>query len=280
MDSQELFDRFAVLNFGLEGAKGQSYASRVYSQDPADPGTSGFRIGFKVEKDASSTVNKAEIRIYNLTSTSRGLAENPKNIIELFAGYGKEPKLLFRGNPSRVISSVGGPDSVTTFEVGDGLKAFQDARVDVSFKKGTPVNDVFQTLTNAMGLAKGEQKEIPPKAFPGGLSLSGPVRDHMNYLTGKLDLEWSIQNGAVQILPKGKSTSQAAFLLSSETGLIGSPNKKDKGLEVVSLLQPEINPGRIVEIKSKFVNGQFRVEKVSHEGDTADTAWFTRIEIA
>jgi hypothetical protein len=279
VDSQELFDRFAVLNFGLEGAKGQSYASRIYSQDPADPGAPGFRIGFKVEKDSSATVNKAEIRIYNLTSNSRGLAENPKNVVELFAGYGKEPKLIFRGNPSRVISSVGGPDSVTTFEVGDGLKSFQNSRVDVSFKQGTPVADVFQTLTNAMGLARGEQKDIPQKAFPGGLSLSGPVRDHMNYLTGKLDLEWSIQNGAVQILPKGKSTSQAAFLLSSETGLIGSPNKKDKGLEVVSLLQPEINPGRIVEIKSKFVNGQFRVEKVSHEGDTADTAWFTRIEI-
>ena len=279
MDSQELFDRFAVLNFGLEGAKGQSYASRIYSQDPADTGVPGFRISFKVEKDVSSTVNKAEIRIYNLTSNTRGLAENPKNIIELFAGYGKEPKLLFRGNASRVISSIGGPDSVTTFEIGDGLKSFQNSRVDVSFKQGTPAKDIFQTLTNAMGLAKGEQKDIPQKSFPSGLSLSGPVRDHMNYLTDKLDLEWSIQNGAIQILPKGKSTSQAAFLLSSETGLIGSPNKKDKGLEVVSLLQPEINPGRIVEIQSKFVKGQFRVEKVSHEGDTADTAWFTRIEI-
>lgn len=280
MDSQELFDRFAVLNFGPEGAKGQSYASRIYSQDPADTGVPGFRISFKVEKDISSTVNKAEIRIYNLTSNTRGLAENPKNLIELFAGYGKEPKLLFRGNASRVISSVGGPDSVTTFEIGDGLKSFQNSRVDVSFKQGTPAKDIFQTLTNAMGLAKGEQKDIPQKSFPSGLSLSGPVRDHMNYLTDKLNLEWSIQNGAVQILPKGKSTSQAAFLLSSGTGLIGSPNKKDKGLEVVSLLQPEINPGRIVEIQSKFVKGQFRVEKVSHEGDTADTAWFTRIEIA
>lgn len=280
MDSQELFDRFAVLNFGMEGSKGQSYASRIYSQDPADTGSPGFRISFKIEKDASSTVNKAEIRIYNLTSNSRGLAENPKNLIELFAGYGKEPKLLFRGNPSRIISSIGGPETITAFEVGDGLKSFQDSRVDVSFKQGTPARDVFQTLTNAMGLARGEQKDIPQKAFPGGLSLSGPVREHMDYLTNKLDLEWSIQNGAVQILPKGKSTSQAAFLLSSETGLIGSPNKKDKGLECVSLLQPEINPGRTVEIKSKFVNGQFRVEKVSHEGDTSDTAWFTRIEIA
>ena len=280
MDSQELFERIAVLNFGLEGNKGLSYGSRIYSQDPNDAGSPGFRISFKIEKDASSTVNKAEIRIYNLTSASRGLAENPQNIIELFAGYGKEPKLLFRGNPSRVISSVGGPDSVTVFEVGDGLKSFQDSRVDVSFKQGTPVTDVFQTLTNAMGLDKGEQKDIPQKAFVSGLSLSGPVRDHMDYLTGKLDLEWSIQNGAVQIIPKGKSTSQTAFLLSPETGLIGSPNKKDKGLEVVSLLQPEINPGRVVEIQSKFVNGQYRVEKVSHEGDTDDTAWFTRIEIS
>ncbi len=280
MDSQELFGRIAVLNFGPVGLKGQSFASIVYSQDPQNTGSPGFRIGFKIEKDTSSTVNKAEIRIYNLSSNSRSLAENPKNVVELFAGYGKEPKLLFRGNPSRVISTIGGPDSVTTFDVGDGLKSFQNSRVDVSFKKGTPAKDIFQTLTNTMGLARGEQKGLPEKSFPSGLSLSGPVRDHMNYLTQKLDLEWSIQNGAVQILPKGKSTEQAAFLLSAETGLIGSPNKKDKGLEVVSLLQPDINPGRVVEIRSKFVNGQFRVEKVSHEGDTSDTAWFTRIEIA
>lgn len=279
MDSQELFDRIAVLNFGLEGVKGQSFASRIYSEDPQDTGSPGFRIGFKIEKDTSSTINKAEIRIYNLSSNSRSLAENPNNVVELFAGYGKEPKLLFRGNPARVISSIGGPDSITTFEVGDGLKSFQNSRVDVSFKQGTPSKDIFQTLTNAMGLARGEQKGIPEKSFPSGLSLSGPVRDHMNYLTGKLDLEWSVQNGAVQILPKGKATDQAAFFLSAETGLIGSPNKKDKGLEVVSLLQPDINPGRTVEVQSKFVNGQFRVEKVAHEGDTADMAWFTRIEI-
>ncbi len=280
MGNKELFDRFAVLNFGLVGSKGQSYASRIYTKDAADPGTPGFRIGFKVDKDASPIVNKAEIRIYNLNENSRGLAENTNNIIELFAGYGKEPKLIFRGNPSRVISTIGGVDSVTIFEVGDGLKAFQDSRVDVSFKQSTEVRDVFQTLAKKMGLAKGEQKGIPPKTLAGGLSLSGPVRDHMNYVANKYDLEWSIQDGAVQILPKGKSTSQDAFLLSPETGLIGSPNKKDKGLEAVSLLQPEINPGRIVEIQSKFVNGQFRVGKVSHEGDTADTAWFTRIEIA
>lgn len=279
MDSQELFDRMAVLNFGQEGVRGQSFASRIFTEDPQDAGSPGFRIGFKIEKDTSSTVNKAEIRIYNLSSNSRGLAENPNILVELFAGYGKEPKLLFRGNPSRVISTIGGPDSVTTFDVGDGLKSFQNSRVDLSFKQGTPAKDIFQTLTNSLGLARGEQKGIPEKSFPSGLSLSGPVRDHMNYLTGKLDLEWSVQNGAVQILPKGKSTDQAAFLLSAETGLIGSPNKKDKGLEVVSLLQPDINPGRTVEIQSKFVNGQFRVEKVSHEGDTSDTAWFTRIEI-
>lgn len=280
MVNQELFDRIAVLNFGLEGLLGQSFASRIYSGDPQDTGSPGFRIGFKIEKDSSSTINKAEIRIYNLSSNSRSLAENKNNVVELFAGYGKQSKLLFRGNPSRVISTVGGPDSVTTFEVGDGLKSFQNSRVDVSFKQGTPAKDIFQTLTNAMGLARGEQKGIPEKSFPSGLSLSGPVRDHMNYLSNKLDIEWSIQNGTIQILPKGKATDQAAFLLSAETGLIGSPNKKDKGLEVVSLLQPDINPGRTVEIQSKFVNGQFRVEKVSHEGDTSDTAWFTRIEIA
>ena len=60
MDSQELFDRMAVLNFGQEGVRGQSFASRIFTEDPQDAGSPGFRIGFKIEKDTSSTVNKAE----------------------------------------------------------------------------------------------------------------------------------------------------------------------------------------------------------------------------
>ena len=229
MDSQELFDRLAVLNFGLEGVAGLNFASRIYSEDPQDTGVPGFRIGFKIEKDTSSTINKAEIRIYNLSSNSRSLAENKDNIIELFAGYGKEPKLLFRGNPSRVISTIGGPDSVTTFEVGDGLKSFQNSRVDVSFKQGTPAKDIFQTLTNTMGLARGEQKGIPEKAFSGGLSLSGPVRDHMNYLTDKMDLEWSVQNGALQILPKGKSNGSGRISTFRRNRIDWKPEQKRQG---------------------------------------------------
>jgi hypothetical protein len=280
VDSQLLFDRIAILRVGPNGGDGKEFRSQITSQDPTKPVTEGFRIGFRIEKDTSSTVNKAEVRIYNLAEASRGYAEKTAKVVELLAGYGSTPKVIFRGDIGRCISTKEGSDVITKFEIGDGMVAYQQSRLDLSFKAGTTIKDIFDSLVGALGLTKGDQANIPNKTFLRGLSLSGPARDHLDYLTQKFGLEWSVQNGAVQIVQKNSTTSETAFLLSPNTGLIGSPNKKIIGVEVLSLLQPDLNPGRLIQIQSKLVNGNFRAEKVVHEGDTVDLPWYTRVEAA
>jgi hypothetical protein len=202
VDSQTLFDRIAVLRIGPNGGDGKEFRSQIASQDPTQPVTEGFRIGFRIEKDTSSTVNKAEVRIYNLSEASRGYAEKNAKVIELLAGYGSTPKLIFRGDVGRCISTKEGSDVITKFEVGDGMVSYQQSRLDLSFKAGTTVKDIFDSLISALGLTKGDQTSVPNKTFLRGLTLSGPARDHLDYLAQKFELEWSIQNGAVQIVKR------------------------------------------------------------------------------
>ena len=50
------------------------------------------------------------------------------------------------------------------------------------------------------------------------------------------------------------------------------------GYQVTSLLQPLIEPGGYVQIKSKSINGEFfRVEEVTHVGDTHGNDWHTNL---
>lgn len=50
------------------------------------------------------------------------------------------------------------------------------------------------------------------------------------------------------------------------------------GYKVKSLLQPTIEPGGYVQVKSKSINGEFfRVETLTHIGDTHAQDWHTEM---
>ena len=114
---------------------------------------------------------------------------------------------------------------------------------------------------------------------------------------GRQGLEWSIQEGQLQVLPPDEGSDEDVVVLSAATGLIGTINKtkvvnqslltkKDgklinAGISCTSLLNPDIRPGRRIKIESSFrpdLNGIYRVIKVKHTGDTHAQPWYSEIE--
>lgn len=56
------------------------------------------------------------------------------------------------------------------------------------------------------------------------------------------------------------------------------PNLQVFGYKVKSLLQPLIEPGSFVQLKTKSILGEFfRVEKLTHSGDTHGNEWHTEL---
>lgn len=269
--SEKLFGRSARITFGKNGEPG-----RVVTD---------LRFRFKVTKTSESTPNKAEISVYNMNKEARALAEEQDVVIALDCGYGLnsagKPKLenLFIGDVARALTARESVTFVTTFECGDGEKAHQSSIVDLSFGPGANTTDVFNILSDKLGLPKGEQTSISRKTFQNGYVAAGPVRRILDQLTADLDLEWSIQDGTLQIVSKGKTTGEEAVVLSAETGLVGAPKKKNNGIEVRCLLQPKIKPGRQVVLRSETIQGVYRVLKVIHTGDTDGQDWYSDMEL-
>lgn len=241
-------------------------------------GLAGFRIRFKCEKTIDSTPNKATVSIYNLNPDSRSAVEREGSILTLQAGYGDSVETVFEGNIAKGVTVKDGADYITEIEIGDGLSAFQNSTLDQSFKPGTQVRDVVRTLTQAFGVSQGEQRPIPTQVLNNGIVVSGPVRDSLTKILDRLGLKWSIQNNQLQILDDGGSTDEEVILLSPNSGMVGIPKKREQGIECVSLLRPSINPGRRFKLESKFVNGIYIAEKVTHEGDSHSGNFLSSIE--
>lgn len=278
----ELFNRKVQVSIGKRGGQG------TLIED--------LRIVFKIERTLDKAPNNAQIEIYNLSEKTRALFEMKNAAIRLTAGYEGTLKDIFVGDVASVVTKTSGADLITSVEAGDGEEAFQNRQADLSFAPGAKFGQVLDQLVGSFGLAKGEIQGVDTNdQYLNGLALSGKVSDHFDTVLGKQrGLNWSIQDGQVQILPKLKGSTRPAILLSPSTGLIGSPFKKtivsmdlakkkdgkdaESGVELKSLLNPEIIPGRLVKVEARFVNGSFKVEKLTHAGDTRGGTYYTDME--
>lgn len=236
-----------------------------------------LRIAFEIEKTSEENPNRAKISVYNLSETTRSMFEQPNIVAVLSAGYGNDTETIFIGDINRVNTIKEGPDRITTFEAGDGEKKVKETVVNKSFAPGTNFTQVLSEITTKLGMPVRTQG-VTPEIFSKGVSASGVASDLLTKFLKKQDLEWSVQNGVLVIKPADKPDVISALRLSSETGLVGSPEKREKGLNFKCLLSPKLVPGAPVIIDSAQIKGTFICRTVKHTGDSKQGDWLTEVE--
>ena len=210
----------------------------------------GLFMQFDVEKTSEKTPNRVRIQITNLNETSRSTLEQKNVIVRLEAGYQNQLDELFIGNISKGSSERGGHDWVTSIEAGDGEKAFGTAQVNTTLGPGANTKQVLETLAAALGKGIGSIKGVlDTDIFQNGITLTGDVSQRIDEITDKMGLEWSIQDDKLQVLPPDVPSEELGIILTPETGLIGSPVRREeakkggKFLEFNALLRAQIKPG-------------------------------------
>lgn len=241
---------------------------RIVSQVGVGKTLSGLRVIFDIDKTNEANPNRADVGVYNVNDNTKGILESKNAKVYLEVGYGDDLQTIFVGNVTKVVHENKSPDILTKIELGDGDNAFRNGRIEEGFPSGTSTSHLIDKLIEASGLGRGSVKGIPDINYANGIVLSGSVRHNLNEICKKNDLEWSIQDEAIQILPKKQFNLDSIVLLTPETGLVGSPSKTKKGIEFTSLLQAKLRPGGKVKIESRNYNGVFKVRRVNHKGDS------------
>jgi len=118
--------------------------------------------------------------------------------------------------------------------------------------------------------------------FLTGTVVSGSASRELTAICRSANLDWSIQDGKLQILDRSKALDAFAIKLDSQSGLVGSPSLcVKKGKTVVSgkcLIIPDMFPGRQISLDSKFVKGSFVLKKCTYSGDTFGSDWYCEFE--
>jgi hypothetical protein len=249
----------------------------------------GLHVAFTVEKSLGATPNTCTISISNLAADTRARLQKLPLNVTLAAGYEGEIRQLFVGDVVYTSTQRDGGTVVTKIQVGDGSRAYSSARFVRSYKGAVNAKQVIGDLAGAMGLSLPSSSANAQgllQSFASGVSISGPGAREVDRIVKAHGLDWSIQDGQMQILAPGDVRPGSAILVSQDTGMIGSPeygapsaDGKPPTLTVASLLLPEATPGGTIQVQSIGTNGVFRIEKAKHEGDTHGEPWTTTMEV-
>lgn len=216
--------------------------------------------------------NEAEIIIYNLSNTTISrLAKGKKITVE--AGFKGDTGVIFTGYIEKRITKYEDADRKTTLKCVDrvGTKTLKET----TFKKNTKASVILKTLLGKTGTPIAVFKIKRDYTYKDEQKVDGDLMENIKKYAEVCGISVYVYKGKIyaRTLKEGDALN---FTVSEDTGLIGSPTEyeeeitaekyKDtiKGYEIESLLQHRFTTGGIINLKSRDVNGKFRIRSGKH----------------
>lgn len=253
-----------------------------------------LRMSFEITKSVASYPNIARINIYNPNEdTLAAASQRFAKVTSLNAGYEGNVKFLFSGDIRNIFKTRAREDRIMTIFAGDGQRDWQNSTFNKTFTESVSIKAAVQeVLKSFKNLAVGVLDGVPEVSDKlRGQTFSGSSKDILDNLAREYGFQWSIQDGeVVAVADNAVIQPNEAILITSATGMLGSPTITEIGVDVTTQLDPEIAPNRLISIESVasevalsnvfFRNvkktdatGFYKVREVIFKGDTHEGEW-------
>lgn len=268
---------------------------------------SALHFAFTVSQSDINTPNRAEIRVYNVSDATAKRARDLEEggTVVLSAGYDGNFGTIFQGTIIQVLVGKESPtDSFIDIVAGDGDLGYCMAVVHKAMAAGATVRDRIGAALEALaeyGIKRGQiEQDLPEQPLPRGTVLHGMAREVLDDAVASSDATWWIQNGELHVVKGRAYLPGEAVVLTSKTGLVGLPVQSIDGISMRCLLNPLIQPGRVIQIDNRSIqqmkfmpdmqssvqfgfvprldaDGFYRAIVVNHLGDSHGQDWYTEI---
>lgn len=262
---------------------------------------SGMRVRFSVKKSDVQTPNSADIRVYNLAEETANRIRREFTRVTMQAGYESNFGTIFDGNIKQI--TVGRENGVDTFldiAAGDGDDAYNYSVVNATLAAGASQRDQINATAASMGargVKPGFIDDTGQARLPRGKVMYGMARDYIRQSAEASEASWSVQDGKLQVVKLTGVLPNQAVVLNSKTGLVGTPEQTNDGIQARCLLNPSLKIGGKVQINESDVaqarledtnkddpvnkpvaiekDGFYRLLVVEHSGDTRGNDWYS-----
>jgi hypothetical protein len=265
---------------------------------------SQLRIKFLVKRSDTQTPNMAEIRVYNLEDKTAQRIQKEFSKVILQAGYESNFGVIFQGNVKQVIRGrENGTDTFIDIIAGDGDLSYNFAVVNATIAAGAgqseQVNAAVGAMTKTGGTTAGNVGDMPASKLPRGKAMYGMARDYLRQTAETTNKTWSIQDGKVQFVPVTSYLPGEAVVLTSKTGMVGTPQQTNEGINLQCLLNPKLKVGGRVQLDNDTVarlkidlsqplspanipapiteDGVYYILVIECVGDTRGTEWYSKL---
>jgi len=280
------------------------YIKLTVGDDAEEMDMSALRIRFQVRQADLQTPNWAEITVTNPSEATIAKVKKEYTKVTLEAGYGEAAGIIFKGEILQKRSGRENPtDTYLTILATDGGQAHNYAVVNKTLAAGHTFRDQVDACLEplkALGITVGYICDLPQAKMPRGAVLFGMARDRLRDVAQATNTSWSIQNGQFQMVKNNSYRPGDEIIVNSRTGMIGLPVQTLDGIEVRTLLNPMIQPGRRIRIDqgsiqdaplapgytaavanamipTKADDGVYKVLVVDHAGDSRGNPYYSDI---
>jgi len=272
------------------------YFLRKYKLKLAGTELSEYRINFKIDKSLVGFPNLANIKIYNAPENVKKLLKQGDKI-ELYAGYENNIGLIFKGEVININSTYKKPDFIFEIYAGDAHKALTSSKINKTLKAGATTETIFNTLIDSLhGVSKGLTEGIKNCTYKKisilkAIILSGGVKEFLDKISDTCGFDYAVDDGVISTVAKNKALNMGnPFLISQNTGMLGSPEQTEIGMNATTLLNHSfklghafkidsisstLNVGNLMfrKVKKYSNNALYRINSISHSGDSRDGEW-------
>ena len=276
--------------------------NRQYRISAGPAGGTGFEIGeekdgralhvsFNVEKTPDEAANECKLQVWNLSDEHMAMLKEKNCVVEIRAGYGGSMYPVYKGTVSEVTEELDGGDYMIECELVELLGEFSHNST-ISLTGEVVCQQVADFFLQEMGIpsvvyTENATKLLTETKYDNGFSYVGKSKEGFTSVLNKCGLQWSSQNGVVQVYQQGETITLQAYQLDATSGLIEIPKKikikKDKeeiaGYEINYLMNGAIGVNDLVSVTSKHVSGTFRVYKLNIVGDNYDGDWICTAQV-
>lgn len=289
----QLFGRVYRLEIGDEG--------ETLLLDGFDPGRFGggvasqpAQIRFRVAHNITGYQSIAEITVYGLSYASRLKAYTRYDRVRLTAGFADRHGEIFSGTVYNVGIGRDGPDSFITLLCTAGGRAYDFAFMNQAFGPNTPVRELIEAAARQMGIPTtyvGDMGDLG--RTQGGMTISQTARSFLRRMGQTFRFTWHIENDEL-VISNDDSMRDMQHRYSAETGMIGSPQIHERGLDVRVLMDATLKPldevivenatgdlafgSRVLTYQGTIGIGRYVARSVVHSGDFYGDDWSTVIE--
>lgn len=278
---------------------GRRYRIYVGTDAGAALNVSDLRVAFEVTKAMNYSPNQAKAVIYNLAPETQNTIISSGNELIIEAGYeGEQYGVIFRGNIIRTWSQRSDGTEYTLGLLGlDGANFLGYGMIAGSYAAGATPRQIVQDSATKLSVPT-QLGQLPAQMsdtkLPRGKVLFGRASEYYRQIAKGEGAMMYIDDGTVNLIKAEDIPPGEIVELTPASGLVETPTQTQTGISAKCLLNPRLKIGNLVKINSQDINqaersfdswqrplasnGQYRIIKLKHTGDTRGNAWYSEIE--